>query len=103
MKGRDFKFDYFDRLSCLCHKISLNRGWSYTGSPDLMRNKIATINPINKCDDKRFQYAATVVLNHKDIGKNLERISKIKKREEQIILLMILNRDGSHCHTVTKL
>ena len=29
-------------------------------------------------DDTCFQYAATVALNHKGTGKNLQRISKIK-------------------------
>ena len=35
------------------------------------------INPIND-DDKWFQYAATVALNHEEIGKKSQRISKIK-------------------------
>ena len=39
---------------------------------------MAAINPINKCNNWCFQYAATVALNHEEIGKNLERISKIK-------------------------
>ena len=46
---------------------------------NLMRNKIAVINPVNKYDDKRFQYAETVTLNHKEIAKNSERISNNKK------------------------
>ena len=39
-------------------------------SPDWIKNKTTTINPINKKDKKGFQYAATVPLNHKEIGKN---------------------------------
>ena len=34
-------------------------------------------NPVND-DDKCFQYDATVALNHEEIGKNLQRISKMK-------------------------
>ena len=42
------------------------------------KNKKATINPINQKDNKCFQYAATVVLNHEEIRKNPERITIIK-------------------------
>ena len=43
-----------------------------------MKNKKATINPINKKDNKCFQYAVTVTLNHKKIGKYPGKITKIK-------------------------
>ena len=43
-----------------------------------MKNKKATINPINKKDDKFFQYAVTVSLSYKEIGKYAERILKVK-------------------------
>ena len=51
---------------------------SYINSPDWVKNKKATINPINKKDNKYFQYAITVALNHEEIGKHPERITKIK-------------------------
>ena len=51
---------------------SLNRGGTYIGSADLIKNN-ETINLINKYNDKCFQYTATVALNHKEIGKKLER------------------------------
>ena len=38
----------------------------------------ATINIINKNDNKCFNNAATVALDHKDIRTNSERILKIK-------------------------
>ena len=53
MKGSDFIFD--------CVKL-LQYG-SHIDSPDWIKIKKATINPINKEDDKCFQYAATVALN----------------------------------------
>ena len=40
--------------------------------------KKATINPKNTKDNKCFQYALTVALNHREIGKDPQRISKIK-------------------------
>ena len=42
------------------------------------KNKKPTINPIDKYDNKCFQYTATVALNHQKIGKKSERISKIE-------------------------
>ena len=58
------------------HKISLKRGGSYIDwlKNEWLKNKKATINPKNK-DDK---YALTVVLNHEQIGKDPQRITKIK-------------------------
>ena len=36
------------------------------------KNKKATINPVNKKDNKCFQYTLTVVLNRKEIKKTHE-------------------------------
>ena len=41
----------------------MNRSGSYIDSPDWIKNKKATINTINKKDNKCFQYAVTVALN----------------------------------------
>ena len=41
---------------CKCHKINPNRDGSYTDSTDWIKNKKATINPINE-KDQCFQYA----------------------------------------------
>ena len=49
---------------------------------DYIKNKKATINPtinpISQKDNKCFQYTVTVALNHEEIGKSPERITKIK-------------------------
>ena len=42
-----------------------------------LKNKKATVNPKNK-DDKGFQYAVAVALNHEQIESHPESISKIK-------------------------
>ena len=67
MRGSEFVFDGINLLHYDLNKISLNRGWSYIKSPDWIENKKATINPQNKKDDKCFQYALTVALNHEKI------------------------------------
>ena len=41
-------------------------------------NKNQKTNPINKKDNKCFQYAITVVLNYEEIKIDLQRITKIK-------------------------
>ena len=56
----------------LISRIIIKRVESYIDSPDLIKNKNATINPIGKNDNKCFQYAATVALIYKKIGKIFE-------------------------------
>ena len=62
-----------------CHKINPNRGGSYIDPSDWIKKpKKTTINPIDKKDNKCFQYVVTVVLNHEEIKKDLQRIKEIK-------------------------
>ena len=42
-----------------------------------IKNKKAKIDPNNKKDNKCFQYAVTIALNHEEIKKDLQRITKI--------------------------
>ena len=60
IKGSEFAFDHIHLLYYKCHKIIPNRGGSYTDSPDWIKNKKAAINPIDKKDNKCFQYPVTV-------------------------------------------
>ena len=78
LRGSEFNFDAVNLLHYDLNKISLNRGRSHIDSPEWIKNKKATINPQNKKDDKCFQYALTVALNHEKIKDHPERISKIK-------------------------
>ena len=61
-----------------CHKINQNCGGSYIDSPDWIWNKKSIINPINKKDNKCFQYAITVALNHEEVEKEPEIITEMK-------------------------
>ena len=115
MRESEFIFDYFQLVYYKCHKINLNRGGSYIDSPEWIKNKKATINPINKKDTKCFQYAVTVAWNYEEINKDPpQRITKIKhfinkhkwgihpayvskhnsNRGKQVIPLMISNGEG---------
>ena len=74
----EFVFNYLHLLYYKCHKINQNRGGSCIDSSDWVKNKKPTINPINKKDNKCFQYAITVTLNDEEIKKDTQRITKIK-------------------------
>ena len=64
MRGSEFVYDSADVLYYNLNIVSLSRGGSYIDSPKWVKNKRATINPQNKNDDRYFQYAVTVALNH---------------------------------------
>ena len=83
MRGSKFVYDSVDVLYYNLNKVSLSRGGSYIDSPEWLNNKKATINPQNKKDDRCFQYAVTVALNHEQIKDHPERISKIKSFIDQ--------------------
>ena len=57
MKGNELTFDYVHLLYYKCHKINPTHGGSYIDCPDWIKTENATINPINKKDNKCFQYA----------------------------------------------
>ena len=78
IRGSESVFSYVKLLYYKCHKINLNCGGSYIDSPDQLKSKKTTINPINKKDNKCLQYAVTVALNYEEIQKDLQRITKVK-------------------------
>ena len=55
-----------------------NQGASYIDSPEWIKDKKAKINPFNKKYNKCFQYALKIGLNHEEIRKNSETITKIR-------------------------
>ena len=73
MRESEFIFDSVDALYYDLNKISLSRGGSYIDSPKWLKSKNATINLKNN-DDKCFQYALTIALNHEQIKKSSQRI-----------------------------
>ena len=67
-------------LTC-CIIIFIKQAWrggSYVGSPEWLKNKIATTDPKNKNYGNCFQYTLTAALNHQNIENNVQRISNIK-------------------------
>ena len=76
-KGSEFIFENIDSLLYYFQKIDFNRSRSYIETPKWLKDKKATIDPKNTGDDNCFQYSITIALNHKNIGKDPQRISKI--------------------------
>ena len=70
-----YVFQSVEELSTHFHKIDLRRASSYIPTPAWLEVKKATINPNNKKDNFCFAYAATIAIYHKEIDKNLDRIS----------------------------
>ena len=66
-----------------CHRVDMTRGSSYVDLPDWIKNKKCCINPKNEDDDEFFKWAVTVALHYNDIGKDCQRISKIKSHTEK--------------------
>ena len=75
---KEFVFDYVYSIYYKCHKINLDCDGSNVDSPDMIKRKKAIINPINKKENKCFQYPITVALNYEEIVKHIERITNIK-------------------------
>ena len=78
MKGSEFVFDYVHLLYYKCHKINLDCGRSYVGSPERIKLKKATINPTNKNKNKCFQIRINSRIKSWRNRKNSERIANIK-------------------------
>ena len=48
MTSSEVVFNYAQLLYYKCHRINFNRGGSHIDSPDWIKNKRATMNPIKK-------------------------------------------------------
>ena len=72
IRGSDFILDCVGLLYYKCHKINFKFGGSYIDSPDCIKKEKATAVPKSD-DDKCFQYAATIALNHEKIKSHSER------------------------------
>ena len=77
MKGSQFVFDYVCLLFYKCHKKSELWRIIYRFSW-LDKKQKSNNNSINKRDNKCFPFAITVALNHDEIKKDLQLITKIK-------------------------
>ena len=77
-------FGFVHLLYYKSYKINPIRGRSYIDSTDWIKNKKATTNPINGKENKCFQCTLTVTLNHEEIKKDPQRITKIKPHRKTL-------------------
>ena len=77
MRKSEFVCDSIDLLYYHLQKIGLKKGGSYIDSPEWLKNKNATVNPKTN-NGNCFQHALAVALNHQNIEKNPQKISKTK-------------------------
>ena len=80
-KSSEFVFNYVHLLYYKYHKINPNRGGSYIDSNDWIKNKNSNNKSHQQKDNKCFQYAVTVALNHEKKSK------KIRKELQKLNLL----------------
>ena len=84
--GGNYMFERVDILDIHIHNIKLKRGKPYIKSSEWISSKKATINPKNTKDNKCFQYAITVALNHQKLITT--------QKEYQILNLLLTNIIG---------
>ena len=75
-----FVFDEVPHIDIDFHRLNLTRGSSYLPLPEWLAHKNAIINPFNE-DQGCFKWAVIAALSWKDINRNPQRISKLKKFE----------------------
>ena len=75
-----FVFDEVTRMDVDFHRLNLIRGSSYLPLPDWLARKKAILNPKNS-DLECFKWAVIAAMRWEEIGKNPERITKLKRFE----------------------
>ena len=85
LRNSKFVFDRILRMDIDFHRLNLTRGSSYIPLPDWLMKKKAIINPRNS-DMECFKWAIIVAMKWEEIGNNPERISKLKRYENEFNL-----------------
>ena len=76
-----FVFDGVIHMDIDFHRLNLTRGSSYIPLPDWLAKKGAIINPKNS-DMECFKWAVIAAMKWKDIDNHPERISKLRRYED---------------------
>ena len=80
LKDSKFVFDEVIRMNIAFHRLNLARGSSYIPWPHWLARKKAIINPKNS-DLECFKWAVIAALRWEEMGNNPERISKLRRYE----------------------
>ena len=82
LRNSKFIFDKILHMDIDFHRLNLTRGSSYIPLPDWLMEKKAIINPRNS-DMECFKWAIIAAMKWEEVGNNLERVSKLKRNEEE--------------------
>ena len=82
LRNSKFVFDRILHMDLYFHRLNLTRGSSYIPLPDWLMKKKAIINPRNS-DMGCFKWAIIAAMNWEEEGNNPERVSKLKRYEEE--------------------
>ena len=82
LRDSGFVYDEVIETNIDFHRLNLTRGSSYLPLPGWISRKKAIINPKNK-DMECFKWAVTAADRWEEIDKHPERISKLRKFEEE--------------------
>ena len=82
LRNSKFVFDRVLHMDMDVHRLNLTRGSSYIPLPDWLVKKKAITNPRNS-DMECFKWAVIAAMKWEEIGNNPERISKLKRYEEE--------------------
>ena len=81
LRDSKFVFDGVIHIDIDFHRLNLTRGSSYLPLPDWLAKKDAIINPKNS-DMECFKWAVIAAMKWKDIDNHPERISKLRRYED---------------------
>ena len=80
-----FVFDKVLHMDIDFHRLNLTRGSSYVPLPDWLMKKKVIINPKNS-NMENFKWAVIAAMKWEEIGNNPERVSKLRRYEEEFDL-----------------
>ena len=81
LRESKFVFDRVMRMEISMHRLNLTRGSSYIPLPGWLSRKEAIINPKN-LDMKCFKWAVIAALKWREIERNVQRISKLRRHDD---------------------
>ena len=82
LRNSKFVFDKILHMDIGFHRLNLTRCSSYVSLPDWLMKKKAIINPRNS-DMECFKWAIITAMKWEEIGNNTERISELKRYENE--------------------
>ena len=81
LRDSKFVFDRVMQMDINIHRLNVTRGSSYIPLPGWLSHKEAIINPKN-LDMKCFKWAVIAALKWKEIGRDQQRVSKLRRYDD---------------------